>query len=81
MAIKVRHRKSDKVYIYLGAGYGMFKSSLAGNWIQSFSPETDEGEAMMVAVCTAKGEIRWGKSRDFVVIEVDGHDPAKLLEE
>ncbi|MCR9293503.1 MAG: hypothetical protein NXI32_12340 [bacterium] len=80
MATKLRHKRTGGIFLLLGTGYGVFQSQVAGNWIQTISPETDQGEFYMVAVCDARGEICWGDSREFEVIEVDGSRPSELLD-
>jgi len=81
MTVKVKYKKNGEVYLLLGVGYGAYKSQFAGTYIQSFQPETEQGELTMVAVCNREGEIRWADSGDFTVLEVDGLSPADALNE
>lgn len=81
MAVKVKYNKNGETYLLLGVGYGAYKSQFAGTYIQSFSPETEQGEVTMVAVCNRDGEIRWADSSDFTVIEIDGVEPKAILSE
>lgn len=81
MAVKVKYKKNGEIYLLLGVGYGAYKSQFAGTYIQSFQPETEQGEVTMVAVCNREGEIRWADSGEFTVLEVDGVSPADALKE
>ena len=79
MAVKVRYKKNGKVYVYLGVGFGMYKSMAAGSYLEAWFPQKDEGQKGMVALCNEKGEIRWADHGDLEVIDIDGHSPADLL--
>lgn len=72
MATIVKNKRTDKKYILLGTGLGVFKairpSFLGGNLI----PHEEEGRVTEVAVCDYKGNIIWISSDDIQVLEVDG---------
>ena len=79
MAVRVRYKKNDKVYLFLGVGFGMYKSMAAGSHLEAWFPQKEEGELGMVALCNEKGEIRWADHGDLEVIEIEGQSPAELL--
>jgi len=72
--IKVRTKETEEEYILLGAGFGM--DVTAGRSIFS----TSDGKEKVVALCDESGEIVWAKSKDVVVIEVDGLSVEKHFE-
>ena len=80
MTTKVRYKKNGRVYIFLGVGFGMYKSMAAGSYLEAWFPQKDEAQLGMVALCNEKGEIRWADHQDLEVVEVDGKSPAELLQ-
>ena len=76
MAIKVRYKATDRVYLLLGVGYGAFTHSHTG---LLGVPNEEEEHMEMVAVCDAKGSVLWARTADVEVVEVDGHRPQEVL--
>ena len=79
MAIKVRHRKNNKVYLLLGVGFGAYKATRPSMLLGNLAPNSEEGKVDMMAMCDSTGTIYWARSGDMEVIEVDGATPAELL--
>lgn len=72
MAIIVCHRKTNKKYILLGAGFGAYKSSRPSFLGGNIFPNEQEGTFKMVSVCDRFGNIKWFEYSKLKVIEVDG---------
>lgn len=81
MAIIVRYAKNDLLYIYLGAGYGKFKSTRSSFLGGDLFPHTQEGSECKIAVCDDAGKILWGDADDLSVASIDGETPASILSE
>ena len=78
MATIVEHVTTGGRYFVIGTGYGAFKSSRPGLFLGNLSPSEQEGQFPMLAVCASDGEIRWGPTKGFKVLEVDGQSPSAL---
>lgn len=80
MATKVRYRKNGKIYLLVGVGFGAYRATRPSVFLGNLVPTEEEGEMTMVAVCDAKGTIRWAHSGDIEVVEIDGQTPEQLLQ-
>ena len=80
MATIVEHRATGGRYFVVGPGYGAFKSARPGAFLGEWFPVEEEGQFPMLAVCASDGEIRWGPTKDFKVLEVDGLSPSSLAQ-
>ncbi|HHW31937.1 MAG TPA: hypothetical protein GXX20_09745 [Clostridiaceae bacterium] len=80
MAIIVRHKKSSKVYVLIGTGYGAYKATTPSFLGGNLFPHEEEGEIPIAAVTDEKGEIRWIYTNELEVIEIDGIEIGKVLE-
>lgn len=78
MAVIVMHKETEHKYHFIGAGYGAFKATRPGLFFGNLFPEEEEGQYPMIAVCDEEGEIKWGVSSDFIVVEIDGRPPSRL---
>jgi hypothetical protein len=76
MAIIVRHRSSPADLVLLGPGYAAYLGMREG----AFTVKEDSGELYKVAVCDGSGAIRWFDSKDVTVVEIDGMEPAAVLD-
>jgi hypothetical protein len=72
MAVIVRHKKTLKKFIFLGAGYGTYKATRPSFIGGNLFPDEEEGETRIVAVCDKDGNIIWFSPDKLRVIEVDG---------
>ena len=79
MVTKAKWTKNGKVYLFLGVGFGAYKAMVAGNFLQSISPEVDSEKLGMVALCDRKGNVGWVDYSEVEIIEIDGRSPAELL--
>jgi len=79
VAIIVRHKNDNKVYVLIGTGYGAFKaitpSLLGGNLF----PREEGGGIPVAAVTDESGEIQWFYTNELKVIEVDGVEIGEVL--
>lgn len=58
MAITARHRKSNKVYVLIGTGYGAYKATTPSFLGDNLFPHDEEGEIPVATVTDEKGEIQ-----------------------
>ncbi|NEO39978.1 MAG: hypothetical protein F6J90_28050 [Moorea sp. SIOASIH] len=80
MAVIVKHRETSQEYIWLGTGFGAYKSSRPSRFLGELFPHEEEGEFRVVAVCDRFGQILWFYSAQLVVVEVDGETPSELVD-
>jgi hypothetical protein len=80
MATIVRHKETEKRYILLGSGLGIYQSKNPGFVLSVLFPKTEQGGAVAICVCDEQGDVRWFDSSDIVVETVDGQDPHSLLD-
>ena len=78
MVIIVQHKQSQKNYIFLGTGFGIYKSSRPGAF-SNLLPIDEQEHFRLVAVTDNQGEIKWFYSEDLTVIEIDGQQPSELI--
>jgi hypothetical protein len=79
MSTIVRHNRSGKRYVVIGAGFGAY-SSMKSHWLfGDLAAEKQSGEITVIAVCDDRGRIGWVDSDDLEVVEVDGRAPADVL--
>ncbi len=72
MAIIVQHIFSQERAILLGTGYGTFTGIMPSLWWGKVSPRVESGSLGVVSICDREGNIKWVRSIDVKVIEVDG---------
>ncbi|WP_026894132.1 hypothetical protein [Clostridiisalibacter paucivorans] len=72
MTTLVTHIESQKNYILIGTGYGLYKSSRPGIFFGNLMPEEDEGQIAVAAVSDKEGNILWFPTNELRVIEIDG---------
>lgn len=77
MAVIVQHKDSEKLFIFLGSGYGAYVSENT----RRLASREKAGEFTMISICDEEGKIWWADSSEFTVISVDGEYPADILEE
>ncbi|HHW47482.1 MAG TPA: hypothetical protein GXX14_02560 [Clostridiaceae bacterium] len=80
MAIFVRHKESDKIYVLIGTGYGAYKSATPSFLGGNLFPREEEGEIPVAAVADERGEIQWFYTDELKVIEIDGIEISKVFE-
>ena len=80
MAIKARWKKNQKVYIFLGVGYGTYKAMMAVNLAHLLAPDVESKEIGMVALCDRDGSVGWVDYSEVEIVEIDGVAPAELLD-
>lgn len=73
----VQLKSTEKQYILLGTGYGMFKAQGQPGWGKMVN--TSKGEKYLVALSNELGEVLWTESNNITVISVDGHRVSELL--
>ncbi len=79
MATIVRHKESGKHFVFLGTGFGAFKSARPGAFLGRMLPTEDEGVMTMVALGFPDGRILWSDSTQIEVVSVDGQPIKELL--
>ena len=70
MLVFVEHIKTQKAFILLGTGLGIYRSEDR----QKFSEKVKEGVHKMLAVCDKAGKIYWYPSEELTVVTVDGKE-------
>ena len=79
MATILRHTRTNKEYVLVGTGLGMFQSTKPHWFLGNLAKEVDDGVHSCVAVADASGSVHWFDSQDMAVVSVDGQSPAELL--
>lgn len=78
MEIIVENRETGKRLLFLGSGYGhshaMRPSMLMGKWF----PIDEKQSYSLICLSDAAGNIVWGYSKDFIVVEVNGKPVSEL---
>ena len=77
----VKEITTDKNFTLIGTGFAAYKTSKPSTFIASRVPKADQGEIPMVAVCDESGEIRWMKTAEIKIVEIDGTLPLNILED
>jgi hypothetical protein len=75
----VADRISGQRYVLVGTGYAATETATPGMILGNLSPDIETKTYGVVALCDEAGNIRWGWSKEFVVVEVDGLPPARLI--
>ena len=81
MSIIVVHRSTGQRYVLIGTGVAATESATPGAFLGDISPDVVSRVYERVALCDGDGNIMWADSREFSVAEVDGHPPARLLDQ
>ncbi|MBL8736915.1 MAG: hypothetical protein JNL12_10850 [Planctomycetes bacterium] len=79
MAIVVTHKEKGGRFVVLGANLAKWKTARAHALLGDFFPVEQEGADRVLVVCGADGVIQFGDADAFVVVEIDGVQPARLL--
>ena len=79
MATIVRYKHNEELYILLGTGYGLFKSTRPGFLGGDLFPNEETGSESKASVCDDAGRMFWGRTDDLTVVEIDGESPAAIL--
>jgi hypothetical protein len=79
MAIIVAHRTTGQRYLLVGTGYAATESATPGVFLGNLDPDVHTKVYGRLAISDMAGEIFWVDSREFVVVEVDGHQPPQML--
>ena len=79
MATIVEHIESGERYVFLGAGFGMFRSARPNWFLGNLAPDIDEDVTQAVCVSNVDGRVVWMHSADVRVVSIDGQAPHKLL--
>ncbi len=72
MATIVKHKKTNKKYIFLGVGYAAYKASRPSFFGGNLLPKEEEGTMKIVSVCDQEGNILWFDPEHLQVTKVDG---------
>lgn len=72
MATLVKHKKSGKIYVLIGTGYGAYKALLPSVIGGSMFPHEESAEIPLAALSDRYGNITWILTDELQVIEVDG---------
>ena len=75
----VKQIANDKKFILIGTGFGAFKTSNPSTFRVNRLPKPDEGVIPMVAVCDENGEIKWMKTNEIKIVNIDGNSPINIL--
>ncbi|PHN05601.1 hypothetical protein [Flavilitoribacter nigricans] len=79
MAVIIQHVKSDKQYILLGSGLGMYESTKPNWLLGDLVGDTSSGSLKAICACDLEGNITWLIPEEFRVVSVDGKSPEELL--
>ncbi|NBI30546.1 hypothetical protein [Chengkuizengella marina] len=72
MATIVLHKPSNKKYIFLGTGFGAYKSSRSSFLGGDLFPSEEEGEYPVASVSDEFGQVKWVYTEDLQVLKIDG---------
>ncbi|WBW95686.1 hypothetical protein [Oceanirhabdus sp. W0125-5] len=75
----VKQIATDKNFILIGTGYGAFKTSNPSTFRVNRLPKADEGVIPMVAVCDDNGVIKWMKTKEIKIVNINGNLPINIL--
>jgi len=70
---------TNKNFILIGTGFGAFKTSNPSTFRVNRPPKADEGVIPMVAVCDENGQIKWMKTNEIKIVNIDGNLPINIL--
>jgi len=73
----VRLNSTEKEYVLLGTGFGMFKAQGQAGWGKMVN--TSKGDKRVVALSNEFGQVLWADSNDITVVSVDGVNISKIL--
>ncbi|MDD4761015.1 MAG: hypothetical protein PHU66_09440 [Bacteroidaceae bacterium] len=79
MAIIVKHKKNNEVYVLVGASYSHFKDSRPGFLGGSLVPHKEEGVSQMAAIANENGEIFCCPINDIKVLMINGENIKNLI--
>jgi hypothetical protein len=79
MATKVLYKQNGQIYLLIGVGYGAFRATRPSLFLGNLVPTKEQGQLAMIAVTDDQGVVRWARSEDIEVVEIDGKSPAELL--
>ena len=79
MAIVVTHKEKGGRFVVLGANLAKWKTARAHALLGDILPVEQSGADRVLVVCGADGVIQFGDADAFVVLEIDGVPPARLL--
>ena len=79
MAIVVRCKTDDQVYVLLGSGFDALESAKKGLFSNAATKAKDP--LAMVCVCNSEGVVGWINSSDVTVITVDGLSVQSILDD
>lgn len=74
MAIVVFHKKTEKIYLLVGTGYGTYFNKDSSTAFGYLLPYEETGEIPVAAVCDEEGDITWLSTNELKVVKVDGLD-------
>ncbi len=80
MAVVVQNKQTGKLYVVLGAGYGMWAHSRPNSVLGDLFAKDRGGSSTSLCVCDASGRIGWVQPDLVAVVSVDGMKPDELLQ-
>ena len=78
MGVIVRHNRSDKEYVLVGAGFGAYTSATPSLIPGNLFPAEDEGTLPGGALCDEDGRIEWVLLEEITVLSIDGEAPEEI---
>ena len=78
--ITVVNKESGKKYLFLGTGYGMWKTATASVLFGDWAPNKEDEDVPAVAVMDRDGDILWFHSTELRVVTINGMSPGEAFE-